>query len=142
MKIKLQRVHFMPKQLEPGVLYVSQEFKTAAHLCACGCGSKVSTPLGPAEWAFEDSVQGPTLRPSIGNWQLPCRSHYWILRGEVAWAAAWTPAQIADGRCREEARRRTYYDGLERSRIGVPGRFWQWLKSVWEKLTGTKSGQD
>lgn len=133
MKIKLQRVHFMPKQLEPGVLYVSEEYGAAAHLCACGCGSKIRTPLGLTEWAFENSVEGPTLRPSIGNWQLPCQSHYWIMRGEVVWAATWTPKQIAAGRRREEARRSAYYDAPERHRIGVLGRLWLWLKDMWGK---------
>ena len=41
MKIKLQRVQYMPKDLKPGVLYVSEQFGAAAHLCACGCGSKI-----------------------------------------------------------------------------------------------------
>lgn len=140
MRIKLQRVHFMPKELEPGVLYVSEEFGAVAHLCACGCGSKIRTPLGPTEWAFQDSIEGPTLRPSIGNWQLPCRSHYWILRGKVVWAVAWTPEKIAEGRRREEARRRAHYGELERHRIGTLERVWLWLKNVWAKLNGTRPG--
>lgn len=49
MNIRLERVHFMPTALEPRVLYVSEEFGAAAHLCACGCGSKIRTPLGPTE---------------------------------------------------------------------------------------------
>ena len=48
--IKLACVEFIPKTLEPGVLYVSEEFEAAVHLCACGCGLKVSTPLSPTEW--------------------------------------------------------------------------------------------
>src|SRR5712691_897955 len=110
MKIELQRVHYMPKELRPGVLYVSEEFGTAAHLCACGCGAKIRTPLGPTEWALEETSNGPTLRPSIGNWQLPCQSHYCIYQGEVVWAAKWTTEQIAAGRYAEEKRRRAYYD--------------------------------
>ena len=69
MKIELQRVQYMPKELKQGVLYVSEEFGAAAHLCACGCGSKIRTPLGPTEWAFEETDNGPTLCPSVGNWQ-------------------------------------------------------------------------
>lgn len=64
MKIRLERVRYMPKQLEPGVLYVSEEFGAAAHLCACGCGSKIRTPLGPTEWSIEETENGPTVRPS------------------------------------------------------------------------------
>lgn len=66
-KISLLRVEYIPKVLEPGVLYVAEKFDTAAHLCACGCGSKINTPLGPTEWSFKETVKGPSLYPSIGN---------------------------------------------------------------------------
>jgi hypothetical protein len=127
MNFEMQRVHYMPKELKPGVLYVSEEFDIAIHLCACGCGSKVKTPLGPTEWSVEETKSGPSLRPSIGNWQQACQSHYWIDRGEVVWAENWTPEEIAAGRRQEEKRRRTYYDVLDRRRGGVLQRFWHWL---------------
>lgn len=130
MKIRLQRVHYMPKELEPGVLYVSEEFSAAAHLCPCGCGSKIRTPLGPTEWALEETESGPTLRPSIGNWQQVCQSHYWIYRGKVIWSNKWTAKQIAAGRRREEARRRDYYYALDRQQGKMARRFWGWVKSV------------
>src|SRR6266480_5154355 len=105
MKIKLQRVQYIPKELEPGVLYVAEEFGAMAHLCPCGCGSKIRTPLGPTEWALEDTDKGPTLYPSVGNWQHACQSHYWIYEGEIKWAEKWTPQQVTAGRRREERRR-------------------------------------
>src|SRR5947209_7455958 len=130
MKIELQRVHYIPKELTPGVLYVSEEFGAAAHLCACGCGSKVRTPLGPTDWALEETWRGPTLRPSVGNWQLPCKSHYWICQGEVRWADPWTPERVAAGRRAEEVRARAYYEARARSRGGVLRRFWRWVKRL------------
>ena len=132
MKIELQRVHYMPKELRPGVLYVSEEFGAAAHLCACGCGSKIRTPLGPTEWAFEETKSGPTLRPSVGNWQHACQSHYWIYQGEIVWSGKWTPEQIAAGRRGEERRRHAYYDALDRQRGGILRRFWRWVKTLAE----------
>src|SRR5688572_25022050 len=108
MKIKaihLKYVEFMPKQLEPGILYVSEKYGTAAHLCACGCGAKIRTPLGPTEWAVKKTAAGPSLWPSVGNWQQSCQSHYVIERGSVIWCDAWTPEQIAAGRLSEETRR-------------------------------------
>lgn len=132
MRIELQRVTYMPKELKPGVLYVSEEFGTAAHLCACGCGSKIRTPLGPTEWTLEETDKGPTLDPSIGNWQQACQSHYWICEGEIAWAARWTPEQIARGRRTEERRRREYYDALDRRRGGVLRKLWRWAKTLFE----------
>lgn len=130
MKIRLKRVHYMPKELEPGVLYVSDEFSTAAHLCACGCGSKIRTPLGPTEWSFKESPRGPTLYPSIGNWQLACKSHYWIRNGEIIWAEKWTPEQIKTGRNGEEIRRKAYYDALNSQRSVSLRKLWNWLKGV------------
>jgi hypothetical protein len=108
----------MPAQLEPRVLYVSEEYGTAAHLCACGCGSKVRTPLGPAEWTFSEGSAGPSLDPSIGNWQRTCKAHYWIRNGSVEWAKQWSPHQIAEGRVREQRRRQRYYADL------YPGSWW------------------
>lgn len=133
MKIELQRVHYMPKELKPGVLYVSEAFGVAAHLCACGCGSKVRTPLGPTEWSLEETDAGPTLHPSVGNWQQACQSHYWITRGKVIWSTKWTPEQIAEGRRAEEQRRRVYYDAFYRQQGGTLDGFWRWMKRVFQR---------
>jgi hypothetical protein len=130
MKIKLQRVYYMPKELKPGVLYVSEEFGAAAHLCACGCGAKIRTPLGSTEWSLEDTASGPTLRPSVGNWQQACQSHYVIYQGEVIWCKKWTSKQIATGRRAEDERRDAYYVALNRQRGGTLRRFWYWIKGL------------
>ena len=90
MRFELERVRYMPKELQEGVLYVSEEFGIAAHSCPCGCGSKVRTALGPTEFSITETTEGPTLHPSVGNWQHACQSHYWITRGEVIWAAKWS----------------------------------------------------
>lgn len=130
MRIELEKVHYMPKELKPGILYVSEEYGAAAHLCMCGCGTKIRTPLGPTDWSFEETKRGVTLRPSVGNWQHPCQSHYWISQGEVNWSDKWTPEEIAAGRQEEEERHRAYYDDLGRQPGGLLGRFWRWIKGV------------
>jgi len=119
----------MPKVLEPGVLYVSQEFKTAAHLCACGCGEKVRTPLGATEWKLTDAPNGPSLYPSIGNWQQSCRSHYWIRCGEIVWAEDWSQEQVENARQHEMNRRRDHYDRLYP--VGRP-----WWRRIWDWMHG------
>jgi hypothetical protein len=129
-RFELERVRYMPQELRPGVLFVSAEFGIAIHLCACGCGSKIRTALGPTEFSVAETPDGPSVRPSIGNWQQPCRSHYWIDGGEVIWAEAWTPQQIAAGRAREEARRRAHYDELDRERGGFLRRVWLWARRL------------
>lgn len=128
-RLTLQRVHYMPKQLAPGILYVSEEFDVAGHLCACGCGNKVMTPLGPTEWSFTDTPRGPSLRPSIGNWQLSCRAHYWIDGGRIEWSGAWSADQVERGRHTEEERRRTYYES-RKAKDGVVARIRRWLEHV------------
>jgi hypothetical protein len=129
--LSLQRVKYIPRDLSPGILYVSNEYAVAGHLCACGCGEKVITPLGPAEWTFSERDGRPTLRPSIGNWQLPCRSHYVITDGRIQWAAQWSDAQVAVGRRAEQQRRQAYYASIDRERG-----FWHWLWKLLRKLFG------
>jgi hypothetical protein len=126
MRFDLRRVRYMPATLEPGVLYVSEEFSTAAHLCACGCGAKIRTPLGVTEWTVEETAKGPTLWPSVGNWQQQCRSHYWFCCGEVVWGDQWTPEDIEAGRCLEHASRLAYFEGRRRRR-GLRG-LWSWIR--------------
>jgi len=130
MKFEMRRVHYMPKDLKPGILYVSEEFDIAIHLCACGCGSKVKTPLGVTEWSVEDTKTGPTLRPSVGSWQQACQSHYLITGGKVVWAEKWTSEEIAAGRRHEQNRRHAHYMALDRKRDGAARKLWHWFKGL------------
>jgi hypothetical protein len=131
MRFRIERVHYMPRDLEPGVLYVSEEFKTAAHLCACGCRAKIRTPLGPTEWKVKGDTEGPSLWPSVGNWQRGCRSHYVIARGDVVWCETWSDDEVAAGRAAEKERRRAYYDAQPaRPRMGLFRRLWDRLRKL------------
>ena len=94
----------VPRQLQEGVLYVSTRFGTAVHLCASGCGEEVVTPLGPSEWKLTYDGRTVSLEPSVGNWSLPCRAHYWIEEGKVHWARGFSEFEIK--RVRQEARKR------------------------------------
>lgn len=78
-------VNAMPSSLEPNTLYVCGRYAVAAHLCMCGCGTKIVTPLGPAEWTLSEAGHAVTLWPSIGNGGLPCHSHYLITNSTVRW---------------------------------------------------------
>mgnify|MGYP001806924582 CR=1 FL=1 len=121
-----EHVIFMPTTLEPGILYVSRKYEVAVHLCACGCGSKIVTPLGPTDWKFKDSRRGPSLWPSIGNWQLPCRSHYIIRNGDTIWAGDWTDEEIMQGRSIEHARTEAYFE-KEHTQHGFIARLCSWI---------------
>lgn len=101
MSLETEWVEFVPEVLEPGVLYVSRRFSTASHLCCCGCGLEVVTPLNAAKWRLIERDGTVSLQPSIGNWGFPCQSHYWIERGRVRWAGALTKKQIYSVQARD-----------------------------------------
>jgi hypothetical protein len=107
--LKPEFVEFIPEQLEERTLYVAAKYRTVVHLCCCGCGRKVVTPLSPTAWKLTFDGVHITLHPSVGNWNLPCKSHYWIERNQVKWAGRWTPGQIEAGRAAEERARAEYY---------------------------------
>lgn len=129
-RMELRNVHYMPKVLVPGILYVSEEFHTAAHLCACGCGAKIRTPLGPTEWAMKVTPTGPSLWPSVGNWQRACRSHYVVDHGSIIWRGQWTPEQIVAGQHLEQVRRHVHYAIPSGQNSGIFGRFLNWVKQL------------
>ena len=78
-------VKYVPDQIELGKLYISMEFSTCVHLCTCGCGEKVVTPLAPHEWKLYYDGKKVTLNPSIGNFKYNCNSHYFIRGNRVDW---------------------------------------------------------
>lgn len=112
MKLRHQFVSYIPEVLEEGVLYVSLDFDTVVHRCACGCGEEVVTPLGPGEWklTYDRTV---SLAPSVGNWSFACRSHYWIEGSRVRWARTFSRDEIGLVRRKARARRDGYYSPEE-----------------------------
>ncbi len=88
----------VPEPLVEGKLYVSMEFATVIHLCACGCGNKMVTPLKSAGWELRYNGESITLFPSVGCWSFPCRSHYWIRQNRVVWSGDLTDDKIREGR--------------------------------------------
>lgn len=102
-------VEEVPTQMQAGVLYISMECATAMHLCACGCGAETVTPLSPTDWVLFYDGETVTLHPSIGNWSLPCRSHYFIEDSKVVWAAPMSEAAVNRGRALDRARKTAFY---------------------------------
>jgi hypothetical protein len=102
-KIRPSFVEFIPDVLEEGVLYISERYKTCSHKCCCGCGEEVVTPLSPAEWRLTQEGDTVSLWPSVGNWDYACRSHYFIERDRVTWAAPMSTRQVANAQRRDAA---------------------------------------
>lgn len=80
-------VEAVPEKLERGVVYVSEKYGTAIHLCAGGCESQVVMPLQPdwsRGWTMQHDGDVVTFSPSI--LQNPCGHHYFIEANRVRWA--------------------------------------------------------
>lgn len=84
-----------PVDMEEGILYITEVYKTSKHLCPCGCKSLIVLPLNCSmgwDYVREVVTQNATivdnlvtLEPSIGNFQIPCKSHYYIVKNEIKW---------------------------------------------------------
>src|SRR5258708_2291908 len=108
--LKHEFVEFIPGALKEDTIYVSMRFGTASHLCVCGCGNKVVTPLRPTDWKLIFDGKTISLYPSIGNWSFPCRTHYWIRENRVQWAENWSQERIDSARSSDRRAKETYFD--------------------------------
>ncbi|WP_292784080.1 DUF6527 family protein [Methylophilus sp. UBA6697] len=97
-----------PDQLKEGVLYISEEYASAAHACCCGCGEEVLTPLKPSKWHLSKSKNGVSLHPSIGNWKFDCQSHYWIKENRVLDAGKMSRQRIEAVKAKDKVDNRRY----------------------------------
>lgn len=102
-------VEFIPNSPEQGILYISIEYRTAVHLCICGCGNKVVTPFSPTDWEIRFNGKTVSLYPSIGNWNFECKSHYFITRNKIFIARKWEDWEIEEGRVEEKANKEKYF---------------------------------
>ncbi len=108
-QLKMQFTEYIPDNLQDGTLYISMEYATASHNCACGCGKEVVTPFTPTDWKLAYDGESVSLSPSIGNWSYPCRAHYFIQQNRIVWAADMSQEAIAAGRCIDRARKERQY---------------------------------
>ncbi len=83
LKVIPKFVEFIPKEIDEGILYVSMEYGTAIHKCCCGCGEKVVTPITPTDWKLTYDGENISLNPSVGSFNLPCKSHYFIQNNNI-----------------------------------------------------------
>lgn len=77
----------IPYEKEHGILYVSEKYRIAVHLCACGCLNQAVTPIGNAQWTLTKNGDKVSLTPSIGNFsgQSPYHAHYFIRENRIEW---------------------------------------------------------
>ena len=110
-KFDMQVVHRVPEHLCPGILYVCFECNVVAHLCACGCGEKVILPIDPNFWSVKYDGETVSLAPSIGNFQFPCKSHYWIKENKVIWADVCEP--VRKDRKKHKRKKKSWKDKIK-----------------------------
>ena len=134
--IQYKLVETIPHAIDDGVLYVSREYGTAMHKCCCGCGHEVVTPLGPTDWRIEIDGGAVSVYPSIGNWGLECKSHYWISRGRIRWAEQWSEARIRHGRESDRLAKQHLYGEVDIARRAAKPGLWT---SLWRWLTDSRS---
>ncbi|OAJ60551.1 hypothetical protein A6V36_01795 [Paraburkholderia ginsengiterrae] len=136
-------VKSIPRELELGVLYVSMEYGTVVHGCCCGCGNEVVTPLTPTDWSLTFNGEAISLWPSVGNWNLPCQSHYVIRSNKVIEAGAWNKAKIEAEQRRDKKGKAEFYAQVDRQPDKSPAPLIAAApavqerhaeKSIWEKL--------
>jgi len=94
-RINHEFVEYIPEILAEGTIYISIRFCVAVHLCCSGCGGKVVTPITPHDWQLTFDGENISLSPSIGNWSLPCQSHYWIKKNRILWTRKFSMDEIA-----------------------------------------------
>jgi hypothetical protein len=102
-------VHYIPQELEPGVIYISMDYATAAHSCCCGCGEQVITPFTPTDWKLTFDGETVSLWPSIGNWNFRCQSHYIIRNSRIVGAEPWSDKKVEHGRRRDKWRKQEHF---------------------------------
>ncbi|AHY42765.1 hypothetical protein UIB01_09845 [Stutzerimonas decontaminans] len=130
-----------PRELEPGILYISMDYATAVHSCCCGCGDRVVTPFTPTDWRMTFDGESISLHPSVGNWNQKCRSHYVIQRSRVLEAGLWSQSQIERERLRDKKAKAAHYgteSGVPPSSIQLPASGSQGMPtnsiSIWSRL--------
>lgn len=118
-------VDFIPKEIESGVVYISLKYNTMVHLCCCGCNNKVVTPLSPTGWNLRYDGDVISIKPSIGNWSFPCRSHYWISESSVEWSYVFGDKEIEEVRSKDVNDRTEYLKSKHKTRQN-------WIRNLYQ----------
>jgi len=94
MSYSYEAVDHIPSDMREGIVYHTEEFELAGLLCACGCGHRVTllVPDSHRVWSQDGMA---TVRPSIGVFDAPCKSHYVITAGRVEWLPAFSGAEAS-----------------------------------------------
>lgn len=113
-------VRVIPEVLEQNTLYISIDYVTTSHLCACGCSAEVVLPLHPTKWQLTFNGMTVSMAPSIGSRTLPCRSHYWIDKGRIRWANKMSDSDFELALKRDQLADRQWHEGELTPNVTLP----------------------
>ena len=108
----------IPRELDPGKLYVCCRYRAVKHLCACGCGVEINTPLHPTGWTLTCDGVSVSLSPSIGNWSEKCQSHYWINNNKILWGPKYPRHKILQTRRARDLELELYFSSNTKPKAG------------------------
>ena len=132
----------IPRELDPGKLYVCCRYRAIKHLCACGCGAEINTPLHPTGWTLTCDGVSVSLSPSIGNWSEKCQSHYWIINNKIQWAPKYPRHKILQTRRARDLELEQYFsantepetDHFEPERLPIWMSMRHCLARIWYRI--------
>ena len=127
-------VEYIPAEgedLVPGTIYISMKHKTVVYRCPCGCGKLSEFILDPIRFRIEYDGRSVTFRPSIGNSNLECRSHYWIRENQIHWCAPMEDWETEQAQRRELASALKAREKDENQRKGSIGYLWARFLKWW-----------
>lgn len=73
------------EEMEEAKIYISEQYGVSIHKCLCGCGGKTVLPIDPIHgWnLIKNSNKSVSFTPSVGNFQMHCKSHYIITNNKA-----------------------------------------------------------
>lgn len=92
MRYHYKLVDRIPKQMEEGVVYHTEEFELAGLLCACGCGHRITLIVPDSHKVWDDGGFA-TIQPSVGVFDAACKSHFIIRAGNIRSLPAFSGSQ-------------------------------------------------
>jgi len=131
--MKHKFVDKIPDILEDKILYVSMEYETVIHKCACGCGNEIVTPLSPADWSLIFNGETISLEPSIGSWSLECKSHYWITNNKVKWSYKYSNDEMKKVKASDLEAKKEHFEKVKSESLEFENKGEE-KKSLFEKI--------
>lgn len=133
MRYRYELVERIPREMADAVVYHTEEFELAGLKCACGCGHRI-TLIVPDSHQVKNERGYATILPSIGVLDAPCKSHFFITRGDVELLPAFTAAHASAIMRAQVARHAARDDGQVPWWLKAKAMLLDWLGRIWTFL--------